>query len=142
MNRPVLRVRYLIGMRLPLVFFAVLAATVACSAAAQTVGEAARDHFQAELVRQCPQKQLNLLSARDLRDGLDDYMGSLPTDQRDQLQQSERDHCSGAESGGAACVNMADLDAADQVGQMEGLAGWVCSSFLRCRAQGACDYAR
>jgi hypothetical protein len=129
-------------MRLALVFFAVLAATVAWSAAAQTEGDAARDHFQSELVRQCPQKQLNLLSARDLRDGLDDYMESLPSDQRDQLQQSERDHCSTADSGGAACVNTADLDAADQIGRMEDLASWVCSSFLRCRDQGACDYAR
>ncbi|HVN00468.1 MAG TPA: hypothetical protein VMT68_09655 [Caulobacteraceae bacterium] len=124
-----------------LVLVAVLAAA-ASTAQAQTDEDAARDHFQAELAQQCPQKQLSLLSARDLRDGLDDYMASLGTDDRDRLQQAERNRCSGAETGGAACVNGADLAAADQIGRMQELATWVCGSFLRCRDQGVCDYAR
>jgi hypothetical protein len=129
-------------MRLRPVLLAVLASALAWSAAAQTDGDAVRDHFQSELARQCPQKRLDLLSERALRDGLDDYMGGLGPDERGRLQQSEQDHCSAADSAGAACVNLADLAAADQGGRIEEVATSICSSFLRCRDQGACDYAR
>ena len=43
---------------------------------------------------------------------------------------------------GAACVNMADILAADRLGCVPELAGSLCVTFLRCRSQGECDYAR
>jgi hypothetical protein len=127
----------------PLVFAAILAMGAAWTANAQTDdGEVALGHFQSQLAEQCPQKQLTMLSARDLRDGLDDYMASLSDDDRGKLQDAERAHCSDADSSGAACVNMADLSEADQIGRMDDLARWVCGAFLRCRDQNVCDYAR
>ncbi len=68
-------------------------------------------------------------------------MDGLPTDVRAALQKAESDHCS-SDQAGAACVNMADIMAADDLGRMPELASSLCVSFLRCRAQGDCDYAR
>jgi hypothetical protein len=124
----------------PILLAAVLLAC-AWQAQAQTDQEAARDQFQAELVQQCPDKQLQLLSARDLRDGLDDYKEGLPQDERDRLQQAENQMCS-TENAGAACVNDADIAAASQMGLMTDLGASICTDFLRCHDQGACDYAR
>jgi len=118
-----------------------LAQTDSDEAAAPSEADQARDRFEAELVRQCPEKELELLSARDLRDGLDNYMAGLSQDMRDRFEKSETDHCSSMDSG-AACVNLADIAAADEVGRMEDLAASICGSFLRCRDQGVCDYAR
>jgi hypothetical protein len=39
-------------------------------------------------------------------------------------------------------VDLADIAAADQLGRMQELAQSLCVSFLRCRSQGDCDYAR
>jgi hypothetical protein len=128
-------------MRLRPLFLASLVGAVAWTAQAQTSADEAQTNFLAELGRQCPVKQLQMLSARDLRDGLDDYVDGLPTDARDALQKSEKDHCSSADAG-AACVNMADILAADQLGRMSDLASSLCVTFLRCRSQGDCDYAR
>jgi hypothetical protein len=130
-------------MRLRPIFFAVFAAaaTVAWSAQAQTETDAARDHFEAALDRNCPQKQLQLLSARDLRDGLDNYMEGLSPDEHDRLQKAETDRCSSGDAG-VACVNMADILASDDVGRIDDLAVSICGSFLRCRDQGDCDYTR
>jgi len=122
-------------------FLACLIAAVGWAAQAQTGPDEAQSRFLAELDRQCPTRQLQMLSARDLRDGLDDYMGGLPTDVRGALQKSERDHCS-SENAGAACVNMADILAADELGRTPELAASLCVTFLRCRDQGVCDYAR
>jgi len=126
--------------RWPLIL-ACVAATVAWTAQAQTDSDDARTHFEAELVRQCPDKQLELLTASQLRDGLDNYMDGLPQDVRDRLQKSETDHCS-SDGAGASCVNLADITAAEAEGRMEDLVGYVCGSFLRCHSQGVCDYAR
>ena len=128
-------------MRLRPLLFACLVASAAWGAQAQTGADEASARFMDELGRQCPEKQLQLLSPRDLRDGLDDYMDGLPTDVRATLQKSETDHCS-SEQAGVACVNMADILAADQIGRVPELAGSLCVSFLRCRSQGECDYAR
>jgi len=128
-------------MRFGPLFFACLAACVGWSAQAQTAADEAQSHFLAELDRQCPLKQLQMLSPRDLRDGLDDYMDGLPTDARAALQKSETDHCSSIDAG-VACVNMADILAADEQGRMPDLAASLCVSFLRCSAQDTCDYAR
>ena len=128
-------------MRLRPLFVACLVAAAAWSAQAQTEAQEASARFMSELDRQCPEKQLQMLSARDLRDGLDNYMDGLPTDVRAVLQKSETANCS-SELAGAACVNMADILAADQLGRTPELARWVCGSFLRCRSQGDCDYAR
>ncbi len=142
-------------MRLGPVFFAAFALAAAWSAPgstlAQTDGvqtdaapvdaEGARDHFEAALAQDCPQKQLQLLSARNLRDGLDSYVEGLPPDLHDRVQKAETDRCSNADAG-AACVNMADIVAADEVGRMDDLALSICGSFLRCTDQGVCDYAR
>ena len=128
-------------MRLRPLFFAALALAAAWSAQAQTEGDEARQHFEAQLAENCPQKQLQLLSARDLRDGLDNYMAGLPQDLRDRLQKSESDRCSSLEAG-AACVKLADLQSADEVGRMDELALSICGAFLRCRSEGDCDYAR
>jgi hypothetical protein len=128
-------------MRLRPLLVACVIAAAAWGAQAQTGAEEAQARFLSELDRQCPDKQLQMLSARDLRDGLDDYMDGLPTDVRATLQQAEADHCS-SEQAGATCVNMADILAADELGRVPELAGSLCISFLRCRAQGDCDYAR
>jgi hypothetical protein len=127
-------------MRLGPVFFAVFA-LAAWSAHAQTEADQARDHFQAALAQDCPQKQLQLLSARNLRDGLDGYVESLPPDIHDRVQKAESDGCSNADAG-AACVNAADIQAADEVGRIDDLALSICGAFLRCTDQGVCDYAR
>jgi hypothetical protein len=128
-------------MRLRPLFFACLVAAAGWSAQAQTSADEAQSRFLDELSRQCPEKNLQLLSARDLRDGLDDYLDGLPTDVRGSLQKVERDHCSSIDAG-AACVNMADIVGADQVGRTPELVNSLCVSFLRCRSQGDCDYAR
>ena len=128
-------------MRISLVAVGVIVAGAAWSAAAQTAFDSARADLQAELARQCPDKQLQMLSERDLSDALDDYKASLPPDIGDRLTQSERTSCASL-TDGAACVNSADIATADQVGRIADLAGSVCSSFLRCRDQGVCDYAR
>jgi hypothetical protein len=128
----------------PIVFaaFALAAAWfVQGSAVAQTEGDEARDHFEAALSNDCPQKQLQLLSPRNLRDGLDSYVESLSGDLHDRVQKAETDRCSNADAG-AACVNMADILAADDAGHIDDLALSICGSFLRCTDQGACDYAR
>jgi hypothetical protein len=125
----------------PIFFAAALALTAAWSAQAQTEGDEARDHFEAALSQDCPQKQLSLLSSRDLRDGLDNYMEGLPQELHDRLQKSEIDRCSSLEAG-AACVNMADIVAADETGHIDDLALSICGSFLRCTNEGVCDYAR
>ncbi len=122
-------------------FFACLLASAAWTAQAQTGVDEVQGVFQGELARQCPEKQLQLLSARDLRDGLDDYMSGLPSDARDALQKSERDHCSSIDAG-AACVNLADILAAESLGRTGDLASSLCVTFIRCRSQGDCDYAR
>ena len=125
----------------PLIFACLVAAAAGWTAQAQTGADEAQARFLAELQRQCPDKQLQMLSSRDLRDGLDDYVDGLPTDARSALQSAEREHCSSVEAG-AACVNMADILAADQQGRTPELAAAICVKFLRCRDQGACDYAR
>lgn len=129
------------GMRVRPLFFACLLACAAWTAQAQSDADEAHARFLSELDRQCPEKQLQMLSARDMRDGLDEYMDGLPTDARAALQKSETDHCSTMEAG-AACVNMADILAADQLGRTPDLVGALCTSFLRCREEGVCDYAR
>jgi hypothetical protein len=128
-------------MRFRPIFFALLGAALGWSAQAQTTPADARDHYEAELSRQCPEKQLMMLSPRDLRDGLDQYMQGLPQDVRDSLQKSETDHCSSLEAG-ASCVNVADIAAADDLGRMPELVQSICTSFLRCHDEGVCDYAR
>ena len=128
-------------MRLRPLIFACLIASAAWAAQAQTDADEAQARFLAELGRQCPDKQLQMLSARDLRDGLDEYVDGLPTDAREALQASEKSHCS-SEQAGAACVNMADILAADQLGRSPELASSLCVTFLRCRGEGVCDYAR
>ena len=120
---------------------ALLVVTTAWSAQAQTMADQARDDFQAELSRQCPDKQLQMLSARNLSDALDDYKQSLPDDIHARFRQAEADQCSSLQAG-AACVNNADLATADDVGRIGELAGSICSDFLRCRSDGDCDYAR
>jgi hypothetical protein len=133
-------------MRLTPLLFAVAAVAWSWCAEAQTEGEGdpgavALDHFQAQLQEQCPDKQLQLLSARDLRDGLDDYKDGLEPDLHDRLQQAEQTRCSTLDAG-AACVNLADLVAADQMGRIDDVAHAICTTFLRCHDQGVCDYAR
>jgi hypothetical protein len=125
----------------PIFFAAALALSAAWSAQAQTEGDEARDRFEAALSQDCPQKQLSLLSSRDLRDGLDNYMEGLPQELHDRLQKAEVDRCSSLDAG-AACVNMADILAADEAGHLDDLALSICGSFLRCTDQGVCDYAR
>ncbi len=132
-------------MRLGPVFFAAFVLDAAWSAprstVAQTEGDEAQDRFEAALANDCPQKQLQLLSARNLRDGLDSYVEGLSGDLHDRVQKAETDRCSNADAG-AACVNMADIQAADESGHMDDLALSICGSFLRCTDQGVCDYAR
>jgi len=128
-------------MRASIIAFGVLAATAAWSASAQSTGEQARDDYQAELGRQCPDKQLQLLSTRNLSDALDDYKQSLGEDIRARFDQAESANCSSLDAG-ADCVNTVDLATADDTGRMPDLVGTVCSSFLRCREQNDCDYAR
>jgi hypothetical protein len=129
----------------PVLFFAAFALAAAWSAPrsslAQTEADDARDHFEAALAQDCPQKQLQLLSARNLRDGLDSYVEGLPPDLHDRVQKAETDRCSTADAG-AACVNMADIQAADEIGHTDDLALSICCAFLRCTDQGVCDYAR
>lgn len=141
-------------MRLRPVFLALVCAALAWSAqaqndpqsdqpadASQANPQVARDQFQEGLERQCPEKQLQLLSSRDLSDGLDQYKSGLPADVRQRLVKSETDHCSSLEAG-AACVNLADIAQAGAEGRMEELVTSICTTFLRCRDAGQCDYAR
>ncbi|HEY3799575.1 MAG TPA: hypothetical protein VGL58_14575 [Caulobacteraceae bacterium] len=129
-------------MRTKLFGLAVAAALAGWSVAAQTPAASdARDQFQTELGKQCPSKQLQMLSTRDLRDGLDDYQEGLPQELRDRLQTAETSQCSTMQSG-AECVNDADLITIVQVGRIGELAGSVCESFIRCTDEGVCDYAR
>src|SRR5579872_4159010 len=108
-------------MRLGPLFFVAVALAAAWSAQAQTGTDEARDHFESALAQDCPQKQLQLLSARNLRDGLENYVESLPPDIHDRVQKAETDQCSSADAG-AACVNAADIQAADEVGRTDELA--------------------
>jgi hypothetical protein len=147
-------------MRLRPVFLALVCAALAWSAEAQidspadssqsdsaqtdaqqTNPQEARDLFEAGLERQCPDRQLQLLSARDLSDGLDQYKSGVPNDVRDRLVKSETDHCSSLDAG-AACVNLADIAEANNEGRMDELVTSICTTFLHCRDAGQCDYAR
>ena len=147
-------------MRLRPVFLALVCAVLAWSALAwsaraqidppadsaqtdaqQVNPQEARDQFEEGLERQCPDKQLQLLSARDLSDGLDQYKSGIPSDVRQRLVKSETDHCSSLDAG-AACVNLADIAEANTEGRMEELVTSICTTFLRCRDAGQCDYAR
>jgi hypothetical protein len=128
-------------MRLGPILIAALLTACAWSAQAQTAQEEARDQFQAQLSEQCPEKQLQMLSVRQLRDGLDDYKESLSQDQLAKLQQAETGQCSSLDAG-AACVNMADISAASDMGELTNLTNSICTDFLRCTDQGVCDYAR
>ena len=128
-------------MRTGLIALGLLAAASAWAASAQDAQDPAQSDYQAELARQCPDKQLQLLSARNLSDGLDDYKQSLPDDLRGRFDKAESDQCSSLDAG-AACTNNADIEVADQIGRIGELAGSVCASFLRCRDQNDCDYAR
>ncbi len=119
---------------------AIFAGAVAFAASAQPAPDQARDDFQAELARQCPDKQLQMLPAGALRDGLDDYMSGLTDQARSQLQATEKQRCSSMDAG-AACVNEADLAAADQIGSLGDVAGSICGFFNRCTSEGVCDYA-
>ena len=123
-----------------LVALAALAAMMAWSANAQdTSGQT--DRYYGELAGQCPDKQLQLLSPTDLRDGLDDFVSSLSPDAQTQVRRAEQAQCSSMDAG-VACVNAADIGAADQLDQTGALAASICSAFLRCRAQSDCDHAR
>jgi hypothetical protein len=141
-------------MRLRPVFLALVCATLAWSAQAQTDSQSdspadasqvnpqeSRDQFQQGLQQQCPDKQLELLSARDLSDGLDQYKSGLPNDVRDRMVKAETDHCSSLDAG-AACVNLADIAQANVEGRMDELVTSICTTFLRCHDAGQCDYAR
>ncbi len=110
-------------------------------ARAQTAGQEARDQYQSDLAQQCPEKQLQMLSERQLRDGLDDYKGGVAQQLHDSMQQAEMAQCASM-AAGVDCVNTADMEAAGQAGQMASLASSICSDFLRCTDQGQCDYAR
>jgi hypothetical protein len=89
------------------------------------------------LGRVCPQKRLELLSPANLRDGLDDFISGLPTDQQDALKQEERARCTGLDQG-VACVNIADQTAAARLGLLDAMAGSVCGYFVQCREQSVC----
>jgi len=145
-------------MRLRPIFFALFGAALAWSAHAQTDApppdsppdvsadseanpQEALQRFQEGLNNLCPDKQLQLLSARDLSDGLDQYKSGVAADLHDRLIKAETDHCSSLDAG-AACVNMADIAAADAAGHMDDLVLSICTTFLRCRDAGVCDYAR
>jgi hypothetical protein len=127
-------------MHLRSLLFALMAGAAAWSAQAQTAFDDAREHFKEELDRQCPDKQLELLSPAQLRDGLDSYMSGLADDARARLQQAEVADCASL-AGGAACVNLADISSADQTGQMPDLVSSLCATFIRCREQDVCDEA-
>ena len=120
---------------------AVMVLAWAALAEAQVSADQARAEYEAELARQCPDKHLEQLSTRALRDGLDDYAASLPNEVRDRLQGAEQSQCSSGDAG-AACVNAADLAATDGAGRIGELAGWICASFNGCTDQGACTYSR
>jgi hypothetical protein len=128
-------------MRISPLFFAVTGLALAWSAEAQVAPSEARQHYEAELVRQCSDKQLQMLSPRALRDGLDQYLGGLSVDARAPFEKSETDHCSSLDAG-ASCVNLADIAAAEDNGRLEELVQSVCAAFIRCREQDDCDYAR
>ncbi len=128
-------------MRIRVFAIGVMAAAAAWSAAAQPMVDQARSDFQTELGRQCPDKQLQMLSARNLSDGLDSYKEGLSSDLQTQFTQAETAACSSLDAG-AECVNNADLATADQTGHIGDLAASICASFLRCRDEGDCDYAR
>jgi hypothetical protein len=150
-------------MRLRPIFFALFGAALAWSAQAQTDApppdtppdaaspdasadsqanpQEAQQRFQEGLNNLCPDKQLQLLSARDLSDGLDQYKSGVPADMRERLTKAETDQCSSLNAG-AACVNLADIAAADAAGHMDDLVLSICTTFLRCRDAGVCDYAR
>jgi len=111
------------------------------AASYESSAQAAQQSFQDALNSTCPDKQLQLMSARNLSDGLDAYKGGLSPDLLARLTKSETDHCSSINDG-AACVNMADIAAVDAAGHMNDLVLSICTSFLRCRDQGVCDYAQ
>ncbi len=127
-------------MRLGAIIVAAGLAAIAWSASAQNQ-DASSDHYYAALSQECPDKQLQLLSSAQLRDGLDQYVEGLPQDAQDEMRRAERAQCSSL-SAGVACVNAADLAVVERMNLTGALASSVCLSFLRCRAQGDCDAAR
>ena len=114
---------------------------LAWSVSAQPLADAAAAPYLAQLDEQCPQAQLQYLSAGDLRDGLDDFVAGQSADAQSQIRSAEHAQCSSL-TAGAACVNLADIGAADRLGLTEKLATSICLDFLRCRGPGDCDHAR
>ena len=128
-------------MRFGSMILALAGAAVAWSVAAQPAEGPTTDHYYAELDRQCPDSQLQLLSPGQLRDGVDDFMSSLPQDAQTRMRQAELARCSSAGEG-VACVNDADIGVIDELGETDQFAGSICATFLRCRAQGDCESLR
>lgn len=90
-----------------LMALAALAATMAWSANAQdTSGQT--DRYYGELAGQCRDKQLQLLSPTDLRDGLDDFVSSLSPDAQTQVRRAEQAQCPGRPSRKSANGSPAD----------------------------------
>ena len=127
-------------MRIPLIRLAAAAAALAWSAQAQPAGDDSPDHYFAELDRQCPDKLLQYLSTPDLRDGLDEWIDGQSPDAQEQFRSAENALCAPT-GAGAACVDQADIGAADRLGLTSDLASAICATFLRCRGQGDCDHA-
>ena len=75
-------------MRIVPILLAVGATVLAWSASAQPAGDGA-DRYLGELAQQCPDRHLEYLAPGQLRDGLDDFISSLPEDSQDQMRRAE-----------------------------------------------------
>jgi hypothetical protein len=128
-------------MRIKTILIATVAAALALSASAQTSDGDAMDLYQAELDHQCPASHLEYLSPGQLRDGLDDYISSLPPDTQDRMRKAESSQCA-ASGGGATCVNQADIALSVELSLTDTLVTTLCGDFSRCRGPSDCDSVR
>lgn len=100
-------------------------------AAAATLLASPLDGFEAEAMRQCPQRPVSTLDARDLRTRLDAFETTLPPALRAEVDRARAATCSAAhDANAAACGNAADVTVLTQQARLAEAVAFVCGTVL------------
>jgi len=97
------------------------------------------DGYQAELKRQCPDKQLFRLGVQDLRTLLQAFRATLPAQAQAEIEEAQAVDCSAAHNAyAAACENSAAVDAITRGGRLPPAVAFVCAAYQGCSDQSDC----
>jgi hypothetical protein len=96
--------------------------------------------YHAELLRQCPSKQLSRLDPHDLRTVLQEYQATLPSSDQTRVTKA-LDNCAWSSNPpSASCEDEVLLGTFDQAGRLSAVVSIVCASYA-CNDQGDCTAA-